>query len=125
MSGQKVRIGVIGYGNMGTGHAAYLAKNEIENAELTALCDNNPDRLNKAEEDLGDGIKYFDDYKKMLASGIVDLIIIAVPHYFHPVIGMDALKAGVHVLSEKPIGVYTKNAREMNELAKKAILRTA
>ena len=122
MSGQEVRIGVIGYGNMGTGHARYLIKNEIENAEITALCDNNPDKLIKAKTDLGDGINYFDDYRKMLESKLVDLIIIAVPHYFHPVIGMDALRAGIHVLSEKPIGVYTKDVEEMNELARKSNL---
>jgi len=120
MGDKKVRIGVIGYGNMGVGHAGYLKNNEVENAEFTALCDNNPDRLKQAEADLGDGIKYFGDYKKMLESKLVDLIIIAVPHYFHPVIGMDALKAGIHVLSEKPIGVYTKNVEEMDELAKKS-----
>jgi len=118
----KVRIGVIGYGNMGSVHSAYLARNEIANAEITALCDNNPDKLSKAKEKLGESITYFDDYKKMLNSGLVDLIIIAVPHYFHPVIGMEALKMGIHVLSEKPIGVYTKNVEEMNELARKSNL---
>jgi len=120
MSEKKVRIGVIGYGNMGTGHAGYLSRREIENAEMTALCDNNPDKLAKAKENFGDGVAYFDDYKKMLESKLVDLIIIAVPHYFHPVIGMDALNSGINVLSEKPIGVYTKNVEELNELAKKS-----
>ena len=118
MDGKKVRIGVIGYGNMGTGHASYLIKNEVENAEMTALCDNSPERLEKAKADLGDGVQYFGDYKEMLGSGLVDLIIIAVPHYFHPVMGMEALNAGVNVLSEKPIGVYTKNVAEMDALAK-------
>ena len=120
MSGKKVRIGVIGYGNMGITHAKYLAANEVENAEITALCDNNPDKLNRAKSELGDGINYFGDYKKMLESKLVDMIIIAVPHYFHPIMGMDALKMGIHVLSEKPIGVYTKNAEEMNEVARKS-----
>ena len=122
MGSQKIRIGVTGYGNMGTEHAKYLAQNEIENAEITALCDNNPVKLDKARADLGDNINYFDDYKKMIESKLIDLIIIAVPHYFHPVIGMDALRAGINVLSEKPIGVYTKNVEEMNELARKSNL---
>ncbi|MCL2773728.1 MAG: Gfo/Idh/MocA family oxidoreductase [Oscillospiraceae bacterium] len=120
---EKVRIGVIGYGNMGSGHAGYLSKNEIKDAEITALCDNNPEKLEKAQADLGGNapnIQYFDDYKKLLDSKVADLIIIAAPHYFHPVIGMDALKQGINVLSEKPIGVYTKNVEEMNELAKKS-----
>jgi len=117
---EKVRIGVIGFGNMGTGHADYLIKGEVDNAEFAALCDNNPDKIAKAKEKFGDKIAYFDDYKKMLESKLVDLIIIAVPHYFHPIIGMDALKLGIHVLSEKPIGVYTKNVEEMDALAKKS-----
>ena len=116
----KVRIGVIGYGNMGTGHAGYLMKNEVENAELTAMCDNNPEKLVKAKADLGESVQYFDDYKKMFESKLVDLIIIAVPHYFHPVIAMDALKQKIHVLSEKPIGVYTKNVEELNRVAKES-----
>lgn len=116
---EKVRIGIIGYGNMGSGHSNYLSKGEVQNAELTALCDSNPAKLEKAKEVLGDKITYFDDYKKMLDSKLVDLIIIAVPHYFHPIMGMDALNRGIHVLSEKPIGVYTKNVEEMDALAKK------
>jgi len=125
MSEKKVRIGVIGYGNMGTGHAGYLIRNEIENAEFTALCDNSPEKLAKAKNNLGEGIAYFDDYKKMLESKLVDLIIIAVPHYFHPVIGMDAFRAGINVLSEKPIGVFTKNVGEMDEMARKSGLTYA
>ena len=117
---EKVRIGVIGYGNMGSGHSNYLIKDEIKNAEFTALCDNIPAKLEKAKQALGEKIAYFDDYKKMLDSKLVDLIIIAVPHYFHPVMGMEALKRGIHVLSEKPIGVYTKNVEEMDKLAKES-----
>jgi len=118
---KKVRVGVIGYGNMGTGHAGYLSKGETQNAVLSAVCDSSPQRLENARAKLGDdGVQYFDDYKKMLDAKAVDLIIIATPHYFHPIIGMDALKAGVHVLSEKPIGVYTKNVEEMDAIARKS-----
>ena len=122
---EKVRVGVIGYGNMGTGHANYLNGGETQNAVLAAVCDNNPQKLEKAKKDLGGGVQYFDDYKKMLKTGTVDMIIIAVPHYFHPVMGMDALNAGIHVLSEKPIGVYTKNVEEMDALARKSGLTYA
>ena len=115
----KVRVGVIGYGNMGTGHAGYLAKGETQNAVLAAVCDNTPARLEKAKADLGGEVQYFDDYRAMIDSGAVDMIIIAVPHYYHPVMGMYAMNVGVHVLSEKPIGVYTKNVEEMDALAKK------
>ena len=119
----KIRVGVIGYGNIGTNHAGYLNKGGVENAVLSALCDNNPKKLENAKEKLNNDVhevRYFDDYKKMLESGIVDLVIIAVPHYFHPIIGMEAIGKGIHVLSEKPIGVYTKNVEEMDALARKS-----
>ena len=41
----KVRIGIIGIGNMGSAHAKYISAGEIPNAELTAVCDTNPKRL--------------------------------------------------------------------------------
>lgn len=55
----------------------------------------------------------------MLDSGEVDAILIATPHYFHPYFAIEAFKKGIHVLSEKPAGVYTKQVREMNEEADK------
>ena len=56
----------------------------------------------------------------MMDSGLVDAILIAVPHYFHPVYAIKAFERGLHVMSEKPAGVYTKQVKEMNEAAKKA-----
>lgn len=114
---EKIRIGVIGYGNMGTGHVSYLFDGQVENAVLTAVCDINPEKLKLAENKCGDKIKYFEDYKEMYKSGEVDLVIIAVPHYLHPVMAIDAFNSKIHVLSEKPIGVYTKNIEELNKTA--------
>ena len=55
----------------------------------------------------------------MLDSGLIDALLVAVPHYDHPTYAMEAMKRGIHVMVEKPAGVYTKKVREMNELAKK------
>lgn len=117
---EKVRIGIIGIGNMGSGHAQYLKAGEIQHAELTAVCDISPARLEWAEKTLGSDVSRYSDYKELLSSGKIDLVIIAVPHYLHPVIGIEALYAGIHVLSEKPIGVYTKNIEQLNEVAKES-----
>jgi Predicted dehydrogenases and related proteins len=115
----KVRYGIIGIGNMGSGHLKYLTEGKIENAELTAVCDIKPDRLEWAKSQ-NDKVALFDNYKDLLNSGLVDAIIIAVPHYLHPVIGMEAFELGLNVLSEKPIGVYTKNIVDFMEAAKKS-----
>ncbi len=114
---EKVRIGVIGIGSMGASHVIQLDEGKVPNADMVAVCDIDPARLEWAKE-FNPNIKRYDDYKKLLADDVVDLVIIATPHYLHPVIGIDALEAGVHVLSEKPLGVYTKHAVEFVNKAK-------
>lgn len=116
----KVRIGIVGIGNMGTGHAIYLSENRIANAELTAVCDINPKRLEWAKEKFGGKVELFDNAEAMFSSGTVDGVIIATPHYDHPTLAIAAFEKGLHVLCEKPAGVYTKQVRLMNEAAKKS-----
>lgn len=112
-----VRIGLIGYGGMGRGHAAYLAKGEVANARLAAVSDPFEASLESARKNHGDDVQYFSDAKKMMRSGQIDAILIATPHYEHPAMAIAGFEAGLHVLSEKPAGVYTKQVREMNEAA--------
>ncbi|THF82116.1 Gfo/Idh/MocA family protein [Cohnella fermenti] len=113
----KVRIGIVGLGNMGSMHTRYLFQNEVAGAELTAVCDKQPDRLAWAKEEFGDRVARFDDYNEMLASGAVDGVIVNTPHYFHPEQAILAMRQGLHVLIEKPAGVYTKQVREMNGIS--------
>jgi predicted dehydrogenase len=115
----KVRLGIIGIGNMGTGHLEYLLKGEVPNAEVTAVCDIDPKRLQWARERLGEKVQLFEDVDALLDSDAVEAVIVATPHYYHPPMAIKALKKGLHVLIEKPAGVYTKQVREMNEVAKK------
>ena len=118
---EKVRFGIIGVGNIGTAHAKKFAAGMIENGVLTAVCDLLPERVAKAQAREGlEGVAGFTDYKEMLTSGLCDAVIVATPHYAHPSITIDALNAGLHVLTEKPAGVYTKQVKEMNEVAKKS-----
>lgn len=112
----NVRMGVIGVGSMGTHHVGYM-KN-IEGATLTAVCDIDPKRLEAAQARAPQA-KAFADYREMLDSGLVDAILIATPHYPHPVIMMAAFERGIHVLSEKPVAVTVGQARQMNQSAAK------
>lgn len=115
----KVRIGIIGLGNIGTNHAQYITKGEVPDGELVAVCDSNPARLKWAKENLGENIQVFDNIDALFAARIVDGVLIANPHYDHPSVAIQALEHGLHVLIEKPAGVYTKQVREMNEVALK------
>ncbi len=111
----KVRYGIIGLGSMGTGHAKYLSAGEDKNAVLAAVCDNDPAKLEKATAAFG--VPGFADYTEMYASGLIDAVLIATPHYSHSKMTIDGFAAGLHVLTEKPAGVYTRQVQEMNDAA--------
>lgn len=120
-SAKKVRYGVIGIGNMGSTHVKNILGGKVDNAVLGAVCDLKRDRLDLVgTPDGGACIPTFTDYREMLASGCCDAVIVAVPHYDHPRIVIDALNAGIHAISEKPAGVYTKQVKEMNAVAERS-----
>ena len=114
----KVRIGIIGLGNMGSGHAQGITEGKAgDELVLTAVCDIKEDRLAWAKEKFGDAVKYFKDAEEMMDSGEIDAVVVAVPHYDHPTYAIMAMKKGLHVLIEKPAGVYTKQVLEMIDVA--------
>lgn len=117
---ENVKIGIIGIGNMGSSHSLYLNNGEVPGAVLTAVCDQNPERLKWAKETLGENIQIFDNTEAFFEFGDIDAVIVATPHYDHPPLAIKALQKGLHVLVEKPVGVFTKNVRELNEVAKKS-----
>ena len=94
----KVRCGVIGYGNMGTSHSKWINNGIIPGMTLSAVCDINPERIEVAKGNLDKSVEYFDDYRKMIDSGKVDAVIIAVPHYHHPEMAIYTLEHGVHAM---------------------------
>lgn len=114
---KKIRIGIIGVGNMGSSHARQIFNGEIPFGELCAVCDCNPERLKWAGETFGEKVQLYDDADKLITSKLIDGVIIATPHYDHPTLAIKAFENNLHVLIEKPAGVYTKKVREMNERA--------
>ena len=116
---KKLRLGIIGIGNMGSGHATSIVGGKCPDFELVAVADTNPDRIAWAKENITKDATYFDDAIAMLDSGLIDACMVCVPHYDHPKYAMECMKRGIHVMVEKPAGVYTKQVREMNEEAKK------
>ncbi len=115
----KVRLGIIGVGNMGSSHIKNYLDGSLPEIEITAVADLKQDRLDWAKEQLP-GVKTFDTASALMDSGEVDAVLIATPHYFHPPLVIEALSKGLHAMSEKPAGVYTKQVREMNAAAEKS-----
>jgi predicted dehydrogenase len=103
----KVRLGIIGMGNIGRYHAEYLQAGRITRAELTAVCDAvaNLDRYKP--------LKIFNDGEKLIRSGEIDAVIIATPHYQHTTLGIGALEAGLHAMVEKPISAHKADAERL------------
>lgn len=114
----KLRLGIIGIGNMGSGHARRVLEGKCPDFTLVAVADINPDRLAWAREQKAD-IACFDDAMVMLDSGLIDACIVSTPHYDHPRYAMACMERGIHVMVEKPAGVYTRQVREMNAMADK------
>ncbi|MDY3280525.1 MAG: Gfo/Idh/MocA family oxidoreductase [Eubacteriales bacterium] len=113
----KVRFGIIGIGNRGTEIAQRILNGETTELEITAVADTDPARLAWASENLP-GVQRFDSAQALLDSGAVDAVVVAVPHYDHPGLCLEALKRNIHVMCEKPAGVYTKAVRPVIEYAK-------
>ncbi len=116
---EKVRLGIIGVGNMGSSHIKNAIQGKMPEIEITAVADIKPDRLEWAKEQLPQ-VKTFDSASALMDSGEVDAVLVATPHYDHPPLVTEALEKGLHAMSEKPAGVYTKQVREMNSVADKS-----
>lgn len=108
--GKKVKVGIIGAGAIGSVHADNY-KN-VADAEVIALCDLLPDKLEEKATRHGIPLKYT-DYKELLANKDIEAVSVCVPNDMHAPIAIDALKAGKHVLLEKPMCLNAQLARDV------------
>jgi predicted dehydrogenase len=104
----KVRLGLIGLGNIGQHHASYLINGKVSRAELVAISDSVPAKFEKFKD-----LKAFTDGDALIRSGLIDAVIIATPHYQHTSLGIAALQQGLHVMVEKPISAHKADAERL------------
>ena len=116
----KIRLGVIGIGNMGRSHCKNIKDGKCPEIELVAISDSNPKRIQAMKDDGYENVTYFTNAEEMMDSGLIDSVLVAIPHYYHAEYAIMAMKKGLHVMVEKPGGVCTKQAREMNDVAKES-----
>ena len=105
---QDIRLGIIGLGVMGHTHATAVASGKIPGLKLAAVCDSDAARRARWPETAG-----FATVPELLASGLIDAVLIATPHYFHADQGIAALEAGLHVMVEKPVAVHALDAARL------------
>ncbi|GAB4094605.1 Gfo/Idh/MocA family oxidoreductase [Brachybacterium horti] len=113
---RTVRLGIIGLGAQGGMYAGLLQEGEVAGMSLGAIADIDPAKRELAAEK-HPGVPVYEDYRAMLDSGDVDAIVTTVPHFLHAEITIAAIGKGIHALTEKPAGVYTKQVEEMNAFA--------
>ena len=107
-SSESVNIGIIGMGNMGSGHADTIVKDLVPGLKLAAVADRDASRLERWSD-----VEKFEDGSALIQSGSVDAVLIATPHYSHTTLGIEALEAGLHVLVEKPISVHKADCQRL------------
>lgn len=119
-TGNNIKVGIIGIGNMGTFHAKKIYEGAIRGLKLTAISDIRDERRAWAKVTFGKDVAIFNDGEALIASGKVDAIIVATPHHDHPRLAILGFEQGLHVLIEKPAGSNTLEVRRMNEAAQKS-----
>lgn len=118
---KEIKYGIIGVGNMGSGHLQSIQSGKVPQAVVTAIADINENRLNIQKEKYpNSNFECFASGAELIEKGDVDAVIIATPHYGHPELAIQALRKGIHVVCEKPAGVYTKQVKEMNKVAEES-----
>ena len=108
----RIRVGVVGVGHLGQHHARNYS--EMADVELVGIVDTDRRTLTRVAERVG--CEPLDDYRDLI--GRVDAVSIVVPTTLHHPVAVDFIRAGVHVLIEKPIASTVEEARELIELAR-------
>ena len=109
------RVGIVGCGEIFPMHAQSL-KN-IQGVRLVAVCDVKSGRANARAREWS--CKPYGDYGRMLSKESLDVVHICTPHYLHAPMAIEAAKAGVNIVVEKPIAIRPKDAAAAIEAAKK------
>lgn len=112
---EKIKILVVGCGNMGTSHAR--AYHKLPGFEIAGLVSRKPQSRERLSDELG-GLPKFGDFKKALATTKPDAVAISTYPDTHAAYVRESLMAGAHVFVEKPIALTVEEAEELVELAK-------
>jgi predicted dehydrogenase len=113
---KRVKLGVVGLGNMGSGHLNYLRS--MATVELVGVCDIVKEKADKCATECN--CKAYYTSAELLERSGLEAILIAVPHYDHTQISIDAFNKGIHVLCEKPLAVHVNDAQKMIDAYEKA-----
>ncbi len=107
---RRVRIAVVGCGRISGNHLGAIEKHS-DRLELTAVCDNDPKALQQAVDRTG--VHGFSDYDDLVGSQAADLVALCTPSGLHPTQAIQAARAGLHVMTEKPMATRWTDGLDM------------
>lgn len=112
-----LRLGIAGIGVIATDYISLLATEQVMGVRITALCSRSKENMDRAVSAfaLAD-VKMFVEYGEMLKSGLIDGVLICTPHPQHPAMVLQALEANLHVLVEKPVGLFADELAQSVQL---------
>ena len=107
-----LKVGLVGCGGISGVHVP--AWDEMENAELVAICDIRPEKMERYP-----GHKFYTDYDKMLEENEFDIIDICLPTFLHAEHALKAMNKGINVISEKPVSLNESDVELLYSTAEK------
>jgi len=116
---RKIKMGLIGLGAIGAGTYIPILRNH-ERVEVVGVCDTVTEDADRYASELNTHAYY--SYEDLFDKSELEAVIIAVPHYAHTPIAIEAFKRGLHVLCEKPIAVHVNDAKKMVDAYEEARL---
>lgn len=105
---ESIRFGIIGVGGMGANHARSILAGKVPGLELVAVADKEEKKMEPFPD-----VAHFGSGEDLIESADLDAVLIATPHYSHTTLGIQALKAGLHLLVEKPISVHKEDCEKL------------
>ncbi|MDA0346761.1 MAG: Gfo/Idh/MocA family oxidoreductase [Verrucomicrobia bacterium] len=114
-SSKTVRFGLIGYGAWGSCHAKAIEK--TEGAELVGIAARSEETCSVARNAYPDA-GVVSDYRELIARDDIDIVDVVLPSHLHHEVGCAVLKAGKHLMMEKPMGLSVEECDDLIRLAK-------
>ena len=108
-----LRLGIVGIGRIAEDYIELISGGKVTDVRLTALCSRNAERAQEVAERYHLNASVYQDYDAFLRSGEFDAVLICTPHGQHPVMTRQALERGIHVLVEKPVGIFADEVEEI------------
>ena len=116
MAKKRVRLGIVGCGRIVEGGHAPALKALSKTIEVVAVCDPSAERLSTIGQILGvEPPHRYKDHRDMLEQESLDYVDLALPHFLHCEIAIEAANAGVHIISEKPLATHLDEADRILE----------